>query len=144
MHQYFTCCGLYCGACSSMLTLERNQGAPDAAHFVCDYEESPCPGCKGGETQDCEFIRCCQEHDVSCCAYCNDFPCEMLKRFSVDEWVHHRDVIANHTRIKEIGIEAWLLEQSKQWTCPSCGARTHWYKTSCPLCKTEWQARYES
>ncbi len=143
MKKYITRCGLYCGACSSMLLYELQQGEPDAGHFVREYEESPCAGCGAGSVPDCEFIRCCDQHEIECCAFCPEFPCEMIKKFSRDEWAHHIDVVDNLARIKEIGAEAWWEEQRRQWSCPGCGKRTHWYQSKCPVCGAEWEAHYQ-
>jgi len=126
-----------------MLLHEMQQGVESASHFVCEYDESACSGCGSDCVADCEFIRCCQDHGVQSCGLCPEFPCPQIVKFSGDEWPHHIDVLDNLHRIKEIGIAAWLLEQKAQWSCPSCGKRTHWYQKSCRVCGAQWQARYE-
>lgn len=133
MHPYAPACGLYCGACSSMLLHERESGAADAANYIHEYNDGPCPGCVGG-AQECEFIRCARAKGVSGCAACDEFPCSMITKFSKDEWPHHIEVIDNLKRISEIGEEAWLDEQADRWSCPDCGARIHWYQKVCTLC----------
>lgn len=143
MHKYVACCGLYCGACGSMLMHELQQDEASAAHFVCEYEESPCPGCGDGCAPDCEFKRCCAEHEVENCGFCPEFPCAVISQFSVDEWPHHIDVLENLARIRDVGIAVWLKEQSMQWQCPGCGKRTHWYQSACPACGAQWEARYK-
>lgn len=142
MGQYVTACGLYCGACSSMLMYEKQNGVSDAAHFICEFNEEPCSGCGRDERTDCEFIRCCREHGVELCAFCAEFPCEMITNFSRDEWPHHIDAVNNLSRIREAGIEAWLAEQHRLWSCPGCGGRTHWYQKKCHTCGTGWDPRY--
>lgn len=133
MHPYAPACGLYCGACSSMLLHEKESGLSHAAHYIHEYNEGPCPGCVNG-AQECEFIRCAREKGVSGCAACPDFPCVMILKFSKDEWPHHIEVIDNLKRIREIGEEAWLSEQAERWSCPDCGGRTHWYQKACTIC----------
>lgn len=140
MSNYLACCGLYCGACSSLLLKEKAEGNPDLSDFCCDYEEEPCSGC--GSNGDCEFIRCCREHQVSNCAFCPEFPCAMITAFADEEWPHHKDVLDNLKRLREIGTEAWLAEQGKKWTCTSCGARIHWYQAQCRRCDNSWIAHY--
>ncbi len=143
MRKNLSQCGLYCGACSSMLLHDKSMGDVDLTDFEVEYEESPCAGCASGANSTCEFIICNQEHGTECCAFCNEFPCEMIVKFSADEWAHHVDVLDNLKRIKEIGIDAWLGEQKKQWSCATCGSRTHWYQSKCRHCGSTWQCRYQ-
>lgn len=142
MKRYFTYCGLYCGACSSMLLYDKAMGNIELKDFEVDYEETPCAGCMSGVNSDCEFVICNQQHGTESCAFCPEFPCEMIVKFSKDEWPHHIDVIDNLKRIKEIGIEAWLNEQQGEWSCPDCGKRTHWYQDKCLHCGANWVAKY--
>lgn len=142
MHRYLTCCGLFCGACSSMLLHEKNEGDAGLADFNCEYEEEPCAGCASGCNQDCEYILCCKAHEADTCAFCSEFPCKLIQNFSKDEWPHHIEVLDNLSRMKDIGVEAWIEEQKQRWSCPNCGARTHWYQSTCRNCKTSWKPRY--
>ncbi len=143
MNKYFTKCGLYCGACSSLMMHEKAEGDPDLTNFTVQYEDSPCPGCAtGGGFPDCEFILCNKEHNTECCAFCQEFPCEMIVKFSGDEWAHHRDVIENLKSIRDSGKEEWLKDQKKLWSCSNCGSRTHWYQTECRNCGSKWECRY--
>ncbi len=134
MTRYLSCCGLFCGACSSMLLKEKQDKVEDASHFVCDFDESPCEGCGEGNLSTCEFIMCCKDNGIENCAFCSKFPCEMLIHFSKDEWPHHIEVIENLKFIKKHGIEAWINQQREIWSCSSCQARTHWYQKSCTKC----------
>lgn len=140
MQKYLSCCGLYCGACSSMMLQEKAEGDPSVANFQYEYAEEPCEGC----SQDslCQIVTCCEIHDVVTCAFCVEFPCEGIRNFSRDEWPHHKEVLDNLTRMRQIGIEAWLEEMRKTWSCPRCGARTHWYQSKCPACEASWDPKY--
>ena len=142
MRKNLTKCGLYCGACSSMLLYDKSMGDKDLVDYELDYEDSPCAGCASGANPNCEFILCNLAHGTECCAFCEEFPCDMISKFSRDEWAHHIDVLDNLKRIREIGTDAWLREQEKQWSCPSCGSRTHWYQSKCTHCGTTWSCRY--
>ena len=135
-----TGCGLYCGACSSMVAYDNGVAPSEAGNLPDD----PCPGCGSPEMQDCEFLVCNKEHNVECCAFCSEFPCSMILKFKEDEWPHHIEVIDNLNRIREIGADAWLAEQKKVWSCPECGTRTHWYQTECIICNAKWEPKYKS
>lgn len=143
MNNCFTQCGLYCGACSSKLLHDKAMGDNELKDFQVEYQDSPCAGCASGVNPDCEFVICNQTHGTQCCAFCAEFPCPMIIKFSQDEWAHHIDVIDNLKRIKEIGIDAWLAEQKQQWSCPQCGSRTHWYQSKCCHCGATWACRYK-
>ncbi|MDP2172831.1 MAG: DUF3795 domain-containing protein [Candidatus Cloacimonadaceae bacterium] len=134
MNNYMACCGLYCGACSSMIAHEKGCGDESAQKVPIDPDESPCPGCGSPGLEDCEFIVCNKSHGTECCAYCEEFPCEMIIKFNHNEYVHHSVVLSNLKRIQEIGRDAWLTEQKIYWSCKSCGARYHWYQANCESC----------
>ena len=139
MQKYMTYCGLYCGACSSMLLHDQSQGEPNLPTSDIDPEETACPGCCSPGLENCEFVACNLAHGTESCAFCPEFPCAMITNFQTDEWAHHIVVLDNLKRIKAIGIEAWLEEQKKYWTCKQCGNRTHWYQTECQNCGHTWE-----
>jgi hypothetical protein len=137
MARYAAYCGLYCGACCSMIVHEKEQGIASALEVTTEADEQPCQGCNADYKSNCEFVLCNREHGVTNCAFCNEYPCDMITRFSVEEWEHHRVVLTNLDRIKAIGSEAWLQEQNDKWKCPQCSARTIWYQKQCTRCGTE-------
>jgi len=134
MSRYAAYCGLYCGACCSMVTNEKQEGEESALQVETDAQEQPCTGCDAPYQQNCEFVQCCHRHQVESCAFCAEFPCAMIIKFSKEEWEHHQVVLDNLNRIKEIGIEAWLKEQKEYWKCPTCRFRTIWYQKKCTHC----------
>ena len=109
-------CGIYCGACST-------------------------PGCKGCKimddshwSPDCKFIKCAQSKEIKACPLCSEYPCQDIIEFEHDGYIHHRTVLANGLRIKEIGLVAWLDEQKKRWSCSECGRRYTWFEEKCQSC----------
>jgi len=117
-----------------MLACERQQGVESAQGVPINPEELPCQGCDADYQSNCEFVTCNKRHGTESCAFCPEFPCAMLVKFKDDEWEHHQSVLDNLRRIKEIGIEAWVREQQKLWSCPDCGARAIWYQETCAQC----------
>lgn len=112
-------CGIYCGACST-------------------------PGCNGCKimnenhwSPDCKFIQCAQSKNVDACPLCDQYPCDNIMEFEKDKHVHHKTVVPNGKRIKEIGLEAWLEEQKERWTCEQCGKGFTWFDDKCKSCGTE-------
>jgi rubrerythrin len=41
----------------------------------------------------------------------------------------------NFQRIEELGLEWFLLEAEKAWTCPGCGALLSVHRPECLQCK---------
>jgi len=120
-----------------MIVHEKQQGVPTALQMHTEEDEQPCTGCSADYQSNCEFVICNQRHGTESCAFCPEFPCQMITKFKDDEWEHHQVVLNNLNRIKEIGIEGWLAEQHEYWKCPSCGSRTQWYQKKCTLCGAE-------
>lgn len=117
-------CGLFCGTC---------QAFPDyCAGCLSDRVAAPCVQCSHG------FRDCAAEHQVTWCWECADFPCGRLEQFSKEHIVngicHHAHVIDDLRLMKEIGVEAWVAQQTAQHTCPHCGNLIHWFESSCQVC----------
>jgi len=144
MPNYLTYCGLYCGACCSLVCKEKLDGVESAVEMHTEPGEEPCNGCDPGEHNGCEFAVCNREHGSQTCAFCPEFPCAKIEKFSVDEWEHHKCVLKNHARMREIGVDKWLEEQEKFWQCSACGCRVQWYQETCSRCgasvaeKSQW------
>ena len=130
-------CGLYCGACSFRVAFEENDrkhlaGMPAEYDKYKDTPMDRCPGCR---TDECGhgFTACAAARGLEHCGRCDDFPCTRLLSFARDGIPHHAGVIANLERIRGVGEEQWLQEQSRAWRCP-CGARLSWYHRTCNSC----------
>ena len=135
MRRYAAYCGLYCGACMGMILTERAEGDQTTGHLEDVDNDSSCPGCDSPGMAECEFIQCNKEHGTESCAFCPELPCSKLILF-MDEYEHHKGVLDNLKRIKEIGMENWVTEQKKYWSCHTCGSRTQWYQKVCTSCNT--------
>lgn len=99
------CCGIDCGLCPRCYT--------DGT--------SRCPGCGGDCFSDkhpsCSFITCCvKKHGLEVCAECGEFPCRKFDKETGehDSFVTHRQVMPNQRLIAEIGMEAFLKQQSRR------------------------------
>ncbi len=124
-----------------MILHEREAGDPALQDFQEEEGETACPGCSA--IPDCEFVTCCNEHEVSSCAYCPEFPCDLISEFSRDKNPHHSKVLESLSLLRDQGEAAWLEEMRKFWTCPACGARTIWYQEKCDACGASWEARFK-
>ena len=100
-----------------------------------------CAGCKTEQIADycigCHFRDCTRDKGIEFCFECQDFPCEQLVAFRNDQWPHHSSVLKNLETIQEKGLDAWLEEQAKRWSCPECGKGFTWYESKCKECGAE-------
>ncbi len=77
---------------------------------LAELKES-CPKCKGGcGNPECVFRICAREKGLQLCAECADHPCQPLREFYSG---HYAKLAANNERIREIGLEAWLVKQQE-------------------------------
>ncbi len=93
-------CGIYCAGCKNYLKNMNCMG--------CRYEENL--------VDDCPTRSCAINKGLLYCGECSDYPCIVLKEFYEDGVCHHQQAFLNVLRIKEIGIEKWLLEQEQGHT----------------------------
>lgn len=104
-------CGLRCDTCPIyMATLEENESRQRALRESIAEECSElygmnikpgditdCDGCRAGNERifpgclKCEIRKCAGKKRIDSCAYCDDYPCEMLrKNFSLDPGAQKR------------------------------------------------------
>lgn len=126
-------CGINCGTCEAYLIhlngAERNR-----------YRG--CKGCRSRNKQ-CAFLKghcsLLAKGKFKFCYECKKFPCEQLlkldKRYEKKGW----DVSfsGNNKRIKEIGLEKFIKEQEKKFTCPKCGGTICVHLNACYGCKNK-------
>lgn len=124
-------CGVNCKLCRSYIRV-RN----------------PCPGCRGGDCHKSKAsitcaIKNCKDlasgkHQF--CFSCAKFPCtELLHLDHRYQTRYSVSVIANLERIKAIGVERFVTEESAKWSCLECGSLLCMHKPQCVNCGYEWQ-----
>jgi hypothetical protein len=134
MSDYESFCGIYCGACLCNIVLESGNIEETAKKLNRTVEQLTCTNCKTALHQDCCFVTCCTAKGFSNCSECPELPCEEITKFANDGYKHHATTLPNLLRIREIGLEEWLKEQKKQYSCPHCKARTGWSYKICDKC----------
>jgi hypothetical protein len=134
-------CGLYCGACPIMVANVKGEVEKKAKAWELDAKDIVCSGCKGkviaGICKDCVMRLCAQDRDLESCVECDDYPCGTIATFQRDRFPHHTLIAANLEAIANRGVDAWLEEQKKRWSCPSCGEPFTWYEEECAKCGAE-------
>jgi hypothetical protein len=142
-------CGLYCGACGLYCAWRDNdkEMLEQARQFMSSRQgreytlkDLECDGClaNGRLTpycRECQMRLCAKaKPGVTRCSDCSDFPCPTITAFNNDGLRHHAEVLDNIRHLREVGVEAWLKEQSERWRCPQCGASVDWYARTCFHC----------
>ncbi|MFX1357676.1 MAG: DUF3795 domain-containing protein [Promethearchaeota archaeon] len=124
-------CGIYCGACRQYLLWKKDLLEERGYKLGCR-------GCRI-RNKNCAFIRrdCpyLKKKKLEYCYECQSFPCDKLE--TLDNIYQERysvNLIANLERIKEIGVENWLMEQKEFYTCPNCGGEICIHDTECYDC----------
>lgn len=105
-------------------------------------KKKPCAGCNGPDDlkpkscTNCKIILCEKRlaNNWATCALC-ETPCKRLKdldkRYRAN---HHMSMQENLAALKQMGMEAFLVSQTKRFTCPSCGGILSVHRETCPTC----------
>ena len=125
-------CGLDCSICSQAL-----------------IEKNPCPGCNGPNenkpefcAKHCGIILCRKrkENGYKYCDECPDYPCgdvmEKETRYT-SRYPLRESPLENLRMIREMGMEAFLKQERRQWICKKCGSVVSVHSGICSGCKTK-------
>ncbi len=112
-------CGISCGECPAHTCKDNPAIAEAIRSKSVNPELIPCNGCRTNKgicafhEGQCATYDCVQQHKVTFCFECNDYPCSKLYP-SVDraEVLPHNMKMVNLAFIQNHGIQAWL-KQSK-------------------------------
>jgi hypothetical protein len=153
---------MYCGACEILqlyknsldtnktpqwedlpLPLQENLPVPPSTRIICYGCKTDVifPGCS-----KCPIRKCALRHpEVENCVFCKKYPCLLFRiywgvlflRGFYKKLPHIKAVRTNLVTIKKIGLQAWLEEQKKEWSCPGCDTALTWYKKECDRCQDQ-------
>jgi hypothetical protein len=84
-----------------------------------------CEGCRPRD-KSCAFLKKhCEKltkKKVEYCYECDEFPCDHLQKLDKDyQEKYGISVVENLICIKEWGVDAFLKQQEKRYSCPVCG-----------------------
>jgi Protein of unknown function (DUF3795) len=135
-------CGLFCESCSIYIASHEDAEwlANLADRFGQSVEDTYCDGCRADRRmrycRSCALCVCAAGRGHSFCNECSDFPCEQLKEFQ-RELPHRAELWESLDRVAEVGVEAWLAEAKRRYSCPSCGTLNSAYGLKCRSCGHE-------
>ena len=124
-------CGMNCAVCIAYQARKldlKKQG----------FNRTYCPGCiPRGE--HCLFMKAnCDlvgKGLVRFCYECDDFPCNRLKALDKRyRTKYHLSMIENLIFIRDQGMQAFLEQETSQWTCPECGSLICCHNGLCLTC----------
>jgi len=119
-------CGINCGTCRAYL---RDRNRCSGCMSVNGSNISHCITCS---IKNCEFLK---KTDSNFCSQCNHFPCRKIKNIDKRYLTKYKTGLIQNLRIiKERGVETYLIDEVKRWTCASCGAVLSVHKDSCIKC----------
>ena len=144
-------CGLYCGACGIYLATQENDSEKLLQYAVVlnqTIEETLCDGCAAKRkslhcSKMCIFIVCILKKGVNFCTDCNEFPCQALIDFK-SKTPHRIEIIDSQNRMREIGIENWLIEMKDYFSCQQCKTVNSAYHLACRVCGNKPSCKFVS
>jgi hypothetical protein len=124
-------CGAFCMACPS-------------------YKKS-CLGCSSDNKDQkrkskwsCKIRLCCYEKKhIDYCAYCEDFPCKTIDKKIIKShegdyrFKYRHEIPDNLKKIKLLGIDEFIEQKKKDFTCKYCGGTVFFYYYKCNQCGEE-------
>ncbi|TLX78341.1 DUF3795 domain-containing protein [Labilibacter sediminis] len=123
-------CGMNCGLCIAYLR-----------------DKKPCGGCfkkddinKPVHCRSCAIVNCesLAKTNSAFCYECHKFPCSKLKRLDTRYRTKYgMSMIENLCFIKENGLQKFLDNEEKRWSCKVCGTGICVHRNYCLSCKTQ-------
>ncbi len=135
-------CGLYCGSCPiyrASHDFDEKKVMELSFGTRCTVGQIKCEGC-GSEDRfvlggKCAFRKCAAEKGLGSCGLCPEFPCESLQGFWDSDRLVQGEAEKNARRIREVGVDRWLLEADARWRCRHCDSRIASDMKACRICK---------
>lgn len=112
--------------------------------YAYQREKNKCGGCRGEEASlpnSCRkcIIRNCpviNSNASGFCYECDKHPCRRLKDLDKRyRTKYHMSMLENLEVIKDEGINAFLQQDKKRWTCSNCGQIVCVHRNVCPICR---------
>lgn len=110
-------CGIYCAECACYKVKDDPSLLPRLLANGLKEENLPCPGCTAVDGHckhldaRCENYACAQDHEVTMCFECDEFPCAKLHP-AADRAnaLPHNMKMFSQCYIKRHGVQAWIAK----------------------------------
>ncbi len=122
-------CGIYCGACPALgASLKAGAKRSDIKCLGCwNPKHAPSYAPK------CAVRKCAKLKKVQSCGQCKDYPCKLIPPLFNDKPKYGLRE-KNLNAVRDQGLEVWLADQKKRWTCGTCGKGFGYGDKQCPSC----------
>lgn len=120
-------CGMNCGICIGHLRAKR----PCGGCFKMNDENKP-DQCRSCSIVNCESLA---KTESGFCFECTSYPCSRLKK--LDKRYRSKygmSMIENLDYIQKFGLDKFLMNEEKRWTCAECGAGLCVHREVCLEC----------
>ncbi|MCC7575878.1 MAG: DUF3795 domain-containing protein [Methanomethylovorans sp.] len=106
-------CGMNCGICRAYMR-----------------DKNKCPGCNSPDLNKPKYCLVCKiknceelkETSANYCFSCKGFPCARLKQLDKRYRTKYgMSMIDNLKKIKETGIDSFMMLENEKWSCEKCG-----------------------
>ena len=123
-------CGMNCGICIGHLRDKR----PCGGCFKKDDENKP-KHCRSCIIVNCESLT---KNKTGFCYDCEKYPCSRLKRLDKRYRTNYgMSMIENLEYIQNKGLDKFLINEDKRWTCKVCGSGLCVHRDHCLKCNIE-------
>ncbi len=105
------------------------------------YHKKPCAGClksdigKPEHCRKCHIKDCVRGRGLSYCFECPEHPCKQIR--SLEKSYRERyqtSLIENSRFVQEQGLERFMEQQKRRYTCPACGGIISIHDRVCSQC----------
>ena len=119
-------CGMNCGLCLGYLRRKKR-----------------CLGCNSNDANkpkscvSCRIKNCgeTKAHEQKYCFECAKFPCARLRQLDKRYRTKYgMSMIENLARIRELGVEGFVILEQGRWKCPECGGVICVHRENCLYC----------
>lgn len=124
--EFFAPCGMNCMVC-----------------YKHCYVNKPCAGCLPGDDgkpehcRKCKIKDCVRDKNLTYCFECVFFPCQLIKNLEKSyNQRYSASLVQNSLFVRENGLVAFMEQQLKRYTCPSCGGVISLHDRECSECQT--------
>jgi hypothetical protein len=119
-------CGINCGTCMAYLRVKKKCYG---CRVDFDSKRKTCNECR---IKNCELLA---KTSSGFCYDCEIFPCERIKHIDKRYMTKYRaGLIQNLVSIRDTGINSFLEDEVKKWTCPKCGSTLSVHRNNCLVC----------
>lgn len=127
-------CGMNCALCISYQFRDKDINKKG-------FHRTYCPGCIPRGKHCLHMADSCEKlatGGVRFCSECTDYPCKRLraldKRYRTK---YHMSMIENLNTIAQHGVDRFLDQQRRDWSCPECGDAICCHNGLCLNCQLD-------